>query len=137
VRGGEYDGVRLLKPETAKLMRTNRLTDAQRKIPFLGMDQWWRGQGFGLGVSTILDPANHMMSVGREGAFGWPGIYGTWWQADPSEDMILIYWVQNSAMLGGAAAAVAGQGVNPNAAAARLAQPIFQRQAYAAIQKAG
>ena len=33
---GELDGVRLLKPETVDLMATNRLTDEQRAIPFLG-----------------------------------------------------------------------------------------------------
>ena len=138
VRGGEYGGVRLLKPETATLMRTNRLTDAQRQIPFLGMDAWWKGQGFGLGVSVIMDPAQHMMGVGPAGAFGWPGIYGTSWQADPSTDTILIYWVQNSSMLGGdgRAAAVAGQAPSAAGMPARIAQPLFQRAAYAAIQKA-
>jgi CubicO group peptidase (beta-lactamase class C family) len=31
------------------------------------------------------------------GSFGWPGAYGTWWQADPKEDMIQIFMVQMSA----------------------------------------
>ena len=51
---GELDGVRLVKPETVELMRTNRLTDAQRQIPFMGMP-FWAGQGFGLGLSVITD----------------------------------------------------------------------------------
>ena len=35
-------------------MRTNRLTDAQREIPFMGIP-FWVGQGFGLGLSVITD----------------------------------------------------------------------------------
>jgi CubicO group peptidase (beta-lactamase class C family) len=27
------------------------------------------------------------------GSFGWPGVFGTWWKADPEEDLILIYMV--------------------------------------------
>src|SRR3984957_8228366 len=88
--GGEVDGVRLLKPETVELMRTNRLTDAQREIPFMGIP-FWMGQGFGLGLSTITDPEKQAwMGAGNAGAFGWPGAFGTWWQADPQSGMILI-----------------------------------------------
>ena len=36
------------------------------------------------------------MGAGSRGAFGWPGAFGTWWQADPEEDMIILYLVQNS-----------------------------------------
>jgi CubicO group peptidase (beta-lactamase class C family) len=140
VRDGAYDGVTLLKPETARMMRTNRLTDAQRAIPFLGMGFWWQSQGFGLGVSTITDPEKHILGAGGKGAFGWPGIFGTWWQADPAQDMILIWLVQNSVILaaaaGGAAAtaAAASQAPNPKLMPARLAQPMFQRHAYAALK---
>jgi CubicO group peptidase (beta-lactamase class C family) len=134
VRGGEYDGVRLLKPETWKLMTTNHLTDHQRTLPFLGMGGWWAAQGFGLGVSVITDPDKNMLTLDNAGAFGWPGIYGTWWQADPAKDMILIHWVQNSSMLGGAPAAVAGTGGANKAMAARMAQPNLQRHAYAALK---
>ena len=78
--------MRLLKPETVELMPTNRLTDAQRAIPFMGIP-FWAGQGFGLGVSVITDPEKHgLMGAGAKGAFGWPGAFGTWWQADPAKD---------------------------------------------------
>ncbi|HEY7852798.1 MAG TPA: serine hydrolase domain-containing protein, partial [Caulobacteraceae bacterium] len=43
LNGGEVDGVRLLKSESVELMRTNRLTEAQRQIDFLGMP-FWLGQ---------------------------------------------------------------------------------------------
>jgi CubicO group peptidase (beta-lactamase class C family) len=129
---GEVDGVRLLKAETVDLMRANRLTEAQRAIDFLGMP-FWTGQGFGLGVSTILDAEKHAwMGAGSNGSFGWPGAFGTWWQADPEEDMILIYLIQNSMPLGPEAVT---QIASTERMGARLALPIFQKQVYAALGK--
>ncbi|HLZ84323.1 MAG TPA: serine hydrolase domain-containing protein [Caulobacteraceae bacterium] len=129
---GEVDGVRLLKAETVDLMRTNRLTAAQREHTFMGMP-FWVGQGFGLGLSVIMDPEKQAwMSAGSEGAFGWPGAFGTWWQADPAEDMILIYLIQNSMELGPEAVANMGQSQRLGA---RLALPIWQKAVYAALAK--
>jgi CubicO group peptidase (beta-lactamase class C family) len=127
---GEVDGVRLLKPETVALMRANRLTDAQREIPFMGIP-FWLGQGFGLGLSVITDPEKQAwMGAGNAGAFGWPGAFGTWWQADPKTGMILIYLIQNSMPLGPEAAAQLATGQRMGA---RVALPVFQKMAYAAI----
>ena len=129
---GEVDGVRLLKAETVDLMRANRLTEAQRAIDFLGMP-FWAGQGFGLGVSMILDAEKHAwMGAGSNGSFGWPGAFGTWWQADPEEDLILIYLIQNSMPLGPEAVT---QIATSERMGARLALPIFQKQVYAALEK--
>ncbi len=93
--GGSADGVRVLRPETVKLMTRDRLTTDQKRIPFMGLP-FWGGQGFGLGVSVITDPAQHAwMGAGNAGAFGWPGAFGGWWQADPSEDMVVL-WLQET-----------------------------------------
>ncbi|HYD44435.1 MAG TPA: serine hydrolase domain-containing protein [Phenylobacterium sp.] len=126
---GELDGVRLLKAETVRDMRTNRLTDEQRQVPFLGIP-FWMGQGFGLGLSVVVDPEKHAwMGAGNVGAFGWPGAFGTWWQADPQTGMILIYLIQNYMPLGPDSAAVAtGQRMG-----GRAALPVFQKTAYAAL----
>ena len=127
---GEVDGVRLLKPETVAMMRTNRLTDAQRAIPFMGMP-FWIGQGFGLGVSVILDAEQQAwMGASSDGSFGWPGAFGTWWQADPVKDMILIYLVQNAMPLGPEAIANMGQSTRMGA---RLALPLWQKAVYGAV----
>ncbi|HEX4740220.1 MAG TPA: serine hydrolase domain-containing protein [Caulobacteraceae bacterium] len=129
---GEADGVRLLKAETVDLMRTNRLTAAQREYTFMGMP-FWMGQGFGLGLSVIMDPEKQAwMSAGSEGSFGWPGAFGTWWQADPAEDLILIYLIQNSMELGPEAVANMGQNQRMGA---RLALPVWQRAVYGALAK--
>ena len=129
---GEVDGVRLLKPETVALMRTNRLTDAQRAIDFMGIP-FWMGQGFGLGVSMVTDPEKQAwMGAGSKGAFGWPGAFGTWWQADPEEDLIILYLVQNSMDLSpeGASQLATGQRMG-----ARVALPMVQKTIYGALGK--
>jgi CubicO group peptidase (beta-lactamase class C family) len=127
---GETGGVRLVKRETIELMCANRLTDAQREIPFMGIP-FWMGQGFGLGVSVIVDAEKQAwMGAGTNGSFGWPGAFGTWWRADPAEDLILIYLIQNSMPLGPEAAAQLATGQRMGA---RAALPVFQNLAYAAI----
>jgi CubicO group peptidase (beta-lactamase class C family) len=128
---GQVDGVRLLKPETVELMTANRLTDPQREIPFMGIP-FWMGQGFGLGLSVITDPEKQAwMGAGSKGAFGWPGAFGTWWQADPAQEMILIYLIQNSMELGPEAASQLATGQRMGA---RAALPVFQKMAYAALE---
>jgi len=129
---GEVDGVRLVKAETIEMMTKNRLTDAQRQIPFMGIP-FWLGQGFGLGVSVITDPEKQAwMGAGSEGAFGWPGAFGTWWQADPAEDMVMIYLIQNSMPLGPDAAAQLATGQRMGG---RAALPVFQKLVYGALGK--
>ncbi len=90
---GEGGRGRLLRAETVALMTTNRLTPAQREAPFMGMPLF-ASRGFGLGVSVIMDAqAPSAMAEGEVGAFGWPGAFGGWWQADPARDAVLI-WLQ-------------------------------------------
>ena len=129
---GEVDGVRLVKASTLEMMLQNRLTDAQRAIPFMGIP-FWMGQGFGLGASVITDPEKQAwMGAGSEGAFGWPGAFGTWWQADPEQDMVMIYLIQNSMPLGPNAAAQLATGQRMGG---RAALPVFQKLVYGALGK--
>jgi CubicO group peptidase (beta-lactamase class C family) len=131
--GGEVDGTRVLSTEAVRLMRTNRLTDEQRRLPFLGAP-YWVGRGFGLGLSVVMDPVKSgpLFGPGGLGTFGWPGAYGTWWQADPARDLILIYLVQNHSTLSAdAAAAVAG---NTSQAKLMSALPRFVRRTYNALE---
>ncbi|MDB5395587.1 MAG: hypothetical protein JWM91_3093 [Rhodospirillales bacterium] len=93
---GRSGDVRILSHESVALMTANQLTPDQRKIPFAGFE-FWAGQGFGLGVSVVDDIAKQALSpfgFSSAGSFGWPGLYGTWWQADPKEDMIQIFLIQ-------------------------------------------
>jgi CubicO group peptidase (beta-lactamase class C family) len=127
---GELDGVRLLKPETVELMIENRLTDEQRAIPFMGIP-FWMGQGFGLGLSVITDAEKQAwMGAGTNGAFSWPGAFGTWWRADPAENMIMLYLIQNSMELGPESASQLATGQRM---AAQGAMGMFLGAAYAAL----
>jgi CubicO group peptidase (beta-lactamase class C family) len=129
---GIIDGVRVLSPESARLMRTDRLTDEQKRHKFLGAP-YWVGRGFGLNLSVVTDPAKSapLFGPGGLGTFSWPGAYGTWWQADPSADLILLYMIQNCPDLTvDAATAVAG---NTSLATLRTAQPKFVRRTYRAL----
>jgi CubicO group peptidase (beta-lactamase class C family) len=127
LRRGEANGVRLLKSESVELMTRNRLTAEQRKIPMFGGLPMWNSQGFGLGVSMIVDEQAHVaMGAGSAGAFGWPGMFGGWWQADPKQDLILMWLIQ---VMPGAPA----PGVTPRIPGA-MALLGFQKQTYAALR---
>lgn len=129
---GTVDGVRVLSEESVRAMRTNRLTDEQKQHPFLGMP-FWHGRGFGLNLSVVTDPAQsrQLYGPGGLGAFSWPGAYGTWWLADPSADLILIYLIQNMPDLStDTAAAIAG---NTSLLKLQSAQPKFVRTTYQAL----
>ncbi len=130
--GGTLDGLRVLSEESVASMRTDRLTDEQKRHPFLGMP-FWVGRGFGLNLSVVTDPAKsrQLYGPGGVGTFSWPGAYGTWWQADPSADMIIIYLIQNLPDLGVDAAAIAG---NTSLAKLQSAQPKFVRRTYQALE---
>jgi CubicO group peptidase (beta-lactamase class C family) len=130
--GTSRNGVRVLSPESVRLMRTDRLTAEQKRHPFLGAP-FWIGRGFGLNLSVVTDPAKSapLFGPGGVGTFSWPGAYGTWWQADPAADLILLYLIQNMpALSADAAAAVAG---NTSRAKLQAVQPKFVHRTYRAL----
>ena len=127
---GEVDGVRLLKPETVELMMTNQLTDEQRAITFMGLP-FWMGQGFGLGLSIVDDAEKQAwMGATSNGAFSWPGAFGTWWRGDPANDMIMIYMIQNAMPLEPESASQLATGQRSEG---QMALPVFQNMTYAAL----
>lgn len=94
VSGGTVNGVRLLKPETLKRMVTNCLS-AEQLVKARSMLN--AGHGFGLGVAVVMDPvkAGPQPCGGGMGAVGWPGAFGGWWRADPSNNSVLIFLTHN------------------------------------------
>lgn len=125
---GAVDGVRVLSEQSVRLMRTDRLTDEQKRQNFLG-GPFWIGRGFGLSMSVVTDPdqSRQFFGPGGLGTFGWPGAFGTWWQADPANDVIVLYLIQNYPDLSNDAAAVRG---NTSIAKLQSAQPKFVRRTY-------
>ncbi len=59
-------GSACLRPETVRQMQINRLTDAQRQIPFAGMPLWQKS-GFGLGLSIAEDLIDNPYAYGAAG----------------------------------------------------------------------
>jgi CubicO group peptidase (beta-lactamase class C family) len=90
--GGRSGAVRLLSRAAFEQMTTDHLTPAERATPFLGMP-FWPAMGFGLGLS-IADNLPAQDWLGSPGRLGWPGAYGTWWVADPREDMVALMMIQ-------------------------------------------
>jgi CubicO group peptidase (beta-lactamase class C family) len=89
---GKSGDVRLLSRVTWELMTTDHLTPQERATPFLGLP-FWTSMGFGLGLSMADNPTGQDW-LGSPGRLGWPGAYGTWWVADPKEDLIALMMIQ-------------------------------------------
>jgi CubicO group peptidase (beta-lactamase class C family) len=95
---GGVDGVRLLRPETRAMMASNQLTSEQRRTArMLGMPVFAAGHGYGMGVAVVIEPdkADPLTCRGAVGTVGWAGAYGTWWQADPTDNSVLIFLTHN------------------------------------------
>ncbi len=88
---GELDGVRLVSRKTVELMMTNHLPP--ELLPF-GVEKPKHGWGFGLGVSVLMDLAQHG-AIGSVGMYGWDGAANTRFWVDPAEQLIGILMTQS------------------------------------------
>ena len=84
---GKWEGERLLSHKTVELMRVNHLSSDF--FPLEIRNNPLKGEGWGLGVSVNMDPAQSM-SLGSQGSYGWAGLASTKFLIDPQEDLILI-----------------------------------------------
>ena len=86
-RGGELDGVRILRPESVRLITEN----ATGAMPTL------RGPGWGhsLGAGVLLDPAAARTRL-PAGTWGWGGIYGTQFWVDPVNRVVGVVMTQTA-----------------------------------------
>lgn len=98
IGGGAVDGVRVLSPASCALMTTNQLTPAQRAATrMFGQAIFAAGHGYGMGVAVVMEPerADPMRGRGGVGTVGWPGAYGGWWQADPTDGSVRVFLTHN------------------------------------------
>ena len=91
LQGGELDGSRLLRPESARLMTTNQVPKALLPIS-MGPDDM-QGMGYGYGFGVKVTPSK---STGDppEGTFWWAGMTGTLAWGDPRHALIGIALAQ-------------------------------------------
>ena len=85
---GRWRGQRLVSPAAVALMRSNHVAhlDVGNGLA--------PGEGFGLGVSMVLDPARRGR-LGSPGAFGWPGAATTYFTVDPRERLVALLMMQH------------------------------------------
>jgi CubicO group peptidase (beta-lactamase class C family) len=85
--GGELNGRQILSRRSVELMGSVFIPDTlQGRRP---------GEGFGLGVRVITDPALRGTWL-SEGSFGWDGVYGTRFWVDPKENLVGIILTQTT-----------------------------------------
>jgi len=95
---GDPDVPALLRPETLAQMTANQLTPEQRaSARMFGQRIFAVGHGYGMGVAVVVEPdqADLMRCRGGTGTIGWPGAFGGWWQADPTDRSVLIFLSHN------------------------------------------
>jgi CubicO group peptidase (beta-lactamase class C family) len=98
VDGGAVDGVRILDRNSLAMMMANGLDDEQRRRSELaGWPVFASGHGFGLGVAVVMEPEAALPTIcgGAAGSVGWPGGFGGWWQADPSDGSVSVFLTHN------------------------------------------
>jgi CubicO group peptidase (beta-lactamase class C family) len=92
LRGGELDGRRYLKPETFKIMVSNRLWPASDVNPSA---YYFPGDGFGFGLGFAVRTSRGFANPpGSIGELKWDGALGTYFWIDPQEDMFAILMMQ-------------------------------------------
>jgi CubicO group peptidase (beta-lactamase class C family) len=92
--GGELNGVRILSPETVKLMTSNHLPQELMTGKFgIGMQVMRPGFGFGYNCAVITDPGEANLPDGK-GTFFWDGAAGTWFWVDPTNDIVFVGMIQ-------------------------------------------
>jgi CubicO group peptidase (beta-lactamase class C family) len=89
---GQLNGVRILKPETVKLMATNHLSDTISKRMWLPD----RGQvGFGIDFAVRLaPPKTEAENNGIVGEFFWDGALSTLFWVDPQNELTAVLFTQ-------------------------------------------
>jgi CubicO group peptidase (beta-lactamase class C family) len=92
VNEGELDGVRIISPESVRIMRTNSLTDeVDMRYGIGGPGQ--PGQGFGVDFAVTFDPQAAGTPQGP-GTYYWAGAAGTSFWIDPVNDMFWLSMIQ-------------------------------------------
>lgn len=90
VNGGIYKGVRILGRKTVAYMAQNHLSRKQMETL-----QWDSTLGYGYGcLMRVLLNQSEAGTNGSLGEFGWDGWTGNYVIMDPSEELVILYFIQ-------------------------------------------
>jgi hypothetical protein len=97
LNGGDYNGARILKPETVALLTKNQVPSTitpqvQRAFAFTGEGMRWS-----LASAVITDSAASGWASGR--TITWGGLGGTWFWIDPKNDLFISAWSNEPLMI--------------------------------------
>jgi len=91
LNGGELDGKRIIGPATLAYMTSDHLGSSIAKgnlyLPGAGY-----GFGLGFAVRTAAGESAYPSSVGE---YYWGGAGGTYFWADPKQDMLVVFMMQS------------------------------------------
>ena len=87
---GRFGGRQYLAPTTVELMTSQQVPDDAMGKAY---GQVWRGLGFGLGVSPVIDH-RHVPQANRNGDYTWPGVLDTNWMVSPSTGIVAVVLAQ-------------------------------------------
>jgi CubicO group peptidase (beta-lactamase class C family) len=92
--GGALNGVRILAPASVKLMTSNHLEPTLLTGEFgIGLQRMRPGFGYGYNCAVVFDPPEANLPEGK-GTFFWDGAAGTWFWADPANDVVFVGMIQ-------------------------------------------
>ena len=90
VNGGTYNGVRILGRKTVFYMAQNHLKPDQMEAL-----QWDSTLGYGYGcLMRVLINQGEAGTNGSLGEYGWDGWTGNYMTVDPSEKLVILYFIQ-------------------------------------------
>ena len=93
---GEFNGERIIGRKALEIMSTNHLPEGQ-DLTEMSQSAFsetpYKGIGFGLGFSVMLDPTKSQV-LSDPGEFGWGGMASTIFWVNPKEKMVVIFLTQ-------------------------------------------
>ncbi|MDC1317661.1 beta-lactamase family protein [Flavobacteriaceae bacterium] len=87
LNNGSIGSEQILKKSTLDLMKQDHSLGLKYKKLVFG-----KKKGFGLGFEVVKDEDT---KFGSKGTFGWGGMFGTYFRADPKQNMVYIYMTQS------------------------------------------
>jgi len=87
---GRFGGRQYLAPATVELMTSDHASAGAMGRAY---GEKWRGLGFGLGVSPVIDH-RHVPQANRNGDYTWPGVLDTNWMVSPSTGIVAVVLAQ-------------------------------------------